>query len=282
MSFSLNRFRASFYNGIQRPNRYEVTISFLRANWQISNHLSFACATASLPSRSFRTEQEFLYGVARKVPINLTYDDFSLGFICSADMKEKKFFDRWTSYIQDPTSNYMHYYDEYAAVIQVQTFDESGRPSYGIYVEEAYPVGITPIPLAYSEKGSYMQLNVDFAYRKWRNEDEKRRGDALNQGYEFSPHITPVEESHVLTGDWVAPQNLDSQQGDGWNHNVPSHPFEGIWSDNEVAEQFDKFQQKFDNISLDLKDSVEGKIVPEVSETIIPTGNILAPDNPNL
>lgn len=281
MSFSINQFRANFWQGIQRPNRYEVIISFLRANWTISNHLSFACETAQLPSRTFRTENEFLYGVSRKVPINLTYDDFSLGFICSSDMKEKKFFDRWTSFIQDPTSNYMHYYDEYAANIEVRTFDEAGNISYVIFVEEAYPISMPVIPLSYAEKGTYMKLSVDFAYRKWRNLDEKIRGDSLNQGYEFTPTIVPVQESQTLTGDWVAPQNLDSQQGEGWNHNVTTNPFEGVFSEAEVEEIFQGLQNNFDENALNLQDSADN-IVSTESETEIPLGNILAPETPNL
>lgn len=262
MTFSIEEFKGAVSGGFAKPSKYKATIFFYKLMYFSAQRLSILCETAQLPSRTFRTESEFMYGVARKMPLHMTYDDFSLGFICTRDMPERYFFDKWTSFICNPTSNYMHYYDDYKSNIQIETFNDDGTTSYTMLIEEAYPISINMQPLGYGESDSYLKLTIDFAYKKWRNNREIAEGDSMNQGYQFQPHIQPVADSKVLSGEWKAPDTLTSQQDGSWN-DLSKNPWGDIFSKDSVPE----------GTSVDLKNSADLS-TGTLNETTNPIPNI--------
>lgn len=224
MAFGIEEFKATLWSGLQKPSKYKVSIHFLRLNYFISENLSLLCESAVLPSRSFRTESEFMFGVARKMPLHAVYDDLSLTFICTGNMTERKFFDKWQSYICNPTSNFMHYYDDYKANMSIATFNDTYENTYTIQIEEAYPISVNVQPLSYGDTDSYLKLTVDFAYKKWRNAQEVLEGDALNQGHSFPSHITPATSSVTVSDGWKAPDQLSNQRDD-----ITINPFAGLF-----------------------------------------------------
>lgn len=233
MSFSIENFKNATAGGLAKPSKYRATIFFAKLNMFATDRLSILCESAVLPSRSFRTESEYLYGISRKIPLGVTYDDFSLGFICTRGMPERYLFDRWTSFISNPTSYYMHYFDDYKANIQVECFNDDGTTSYTILIEEAYPLNVNLQQLSYSETDSYLKLQIDFAYTKWRNNREVAEGDQMQQGYLFQPHIQPVANNNVLSSEWSAPDTLNPQQTGDWN-DLSSNPWYDVFTGDNV------------------------------------------------
>lgn len=134
--------------------------------------LSTLTEEAQLPGRQFATTPFIMYGTTSKMPYGVIYDDLTLTFICTNNMLERTFFDTWQRLISDPTNNFFNYYDEYVTDIQIIKLrpdgTDLGAPTYITTIEEAYPVTIETQELSWSSE-NYLQLRVQFAYRRWRN-----------------------------------------------------------------------------------------------------------------
>lgn len=248
MGFSIKEFKAATDSGIARPNLYQATIDFGPLNNFGRKQLRILCESAELPGRRFDTTPELTYGVARKMPFGTAYDDMSLTFICTNRMEERYWFDRWMSFVCNPTSNYMHYYDNYKATITVELFSSTGgRPKYTVYVEEAYPISVLPQQLSYGDENNYLKLTVDFAYRRWRNDAEIESANRMIQenggrGHKFNPRITGGNSSNQFTGEYRAPRgNGITQQTD----------YESDFRDFYESQRFGGFTKDVQNLDND-------------------------------
>lgn len=174
------------------------------------------CYNAELPGKDFVTKPFTMYGVPRKMPSHINFTDFfSLDFYCTGWMRERIFFDKWQSFIANPTNFYFEYFDKYKADIDITTFTDDGVPNYAIRVEEAYPVMVLSQPLSY-QKADVLTLSVKFAYRRWRNMTDVYNEGTVSNGVVDrtgggSP-ATPVSEwPGAPMGNPVYPQDITSQ-----------------------------------------------------------------------
>jgi hypothetical protein len=130
--------------------------------------------SCSIPGKQIATTPFTMYGTTMKMPYGTMYDDFNIGFICSKSMVERTFFDVWTNFIHNPHNNYMHFFDEYVGTIVVVKLNDSLGPgqvstanALSVWMlQECFPVSIAAQPLSYASE-DYLQLSVQFAYRKW-------------------------------------------------------------------------------------------------------------------
>lgn len=165
---SVNDFLAALNknHGPARPHSYLVHITSLKIGSRL-NDACMMCDAIELPGKTFKTTDFQMYGPQRKMPTNVQYTDLNMSFICSSRMVEKRYLEFWQGLISDPEDYSVGYYDEYVAEMYIFTLDQQHKVSYGIRVEEVYPLALSPITMAYAEQNTYMKLPVQMTYKKW-------------------------------------------------------------------------------------------------------------------
>lgn len=137
---------------------------------------SFRCEKAELPGRSISTSDDTGGGgPALKLPYDVTYNDIQISIICSADMKERIFFESWIDSIVGPAGEangasvggLISYFEDYArgVTLEVQQLDESGKVLLSYLLHDVYPTVISPMNATWEEVNSYQRFGVTLFYR---------------------------------------------------------------------------------------------------------------------
>ena len=178
-SFSLSKFRAGI-GKLVRPNFFNARlIGYTKVAGGLSGTLenindtfSFRCEKAELPGRTLATAEDAVGGgPSLKLPYDVTYNDMTLSIICSADMKERKFFEEWMDRIigRGGRSNagLISYYSDYALGIRlnVRQLDEAGNTLIAYDLNDIYPISLTPMNASWEETNTYQRFGVTLAYR---------------------------------------------------------------------------------------------------------------------
>ena len=166
---SISAFKNKIYQGVARPNRFEVTISVpsFPGFSLFGRAITVLCDAASLPTSAIATQEDTMWGPNRKMPYNKTYDDLRLSFICTPSMNERAFFDAWQNIVINRDGFTVGYYSDYIGNITITTLDESDIPTYSIMCMECYPLSVNAQELSSAETDTYMRLDVNLAYRYW-------------------------------------------------------------------------------------------------------------------
>lgn len=135
----------------------------------IAQNLEFFCTNAQLPALNYQTTDTRTYGTPWKDPYEIGTEDVSLTFYCSADMKEKYFFDAWQYSMKDPVTNDYYYNREYSTQVIIQVFSETDEFKYGVRLVDAYPVAVSAIDLGYANNDEPMKMNVTLTFKNWYN-----------------------------------------------------------------------------------------------------------------
>ena len=181
-TFTLNGFQAEIEkNGFAPANKYDVTIKGPRSGPGIAPpEMLLRCSDVSMAGRTLNTALINEYGLIKKMVYRNTFTDFSMSFICSKDMSEKKYFNNWMNKMsptpgQDPGKPDLGmggafdvgYYDDYIAYVSVFLLDDTLNTGYHIHYHEAYPLSMTEIQLGYATNNSFLKLTVNWAYAFW-------------------------------------------------------------------------------------------------------------------
>lgn len=184
MVFSPQSFKSRFLRGFARPNLFTVDIypsAGISAQMGLSNSalISFACQKCELPGRSFVTTEHYMYGAKALMPYNTSYLPITVEFLLDASMSQKKFFDSWQSFISNPKSNFMSYYDDYVCRFVIRTFSVEGFCNYKCTLEEAFPLTINPISYDMAGGNTLQFIQVQMAYRRWLSSaEDAQNGDS--------------------------------------------------------------------------------------------------------
>jgi len=178
MAGSISNFKSSFTGDLARSNRFDVNIPVpisLLPYLKTSRDLIYRCENANLPSKTFATTEQKIYGPIEKHPYLTTYNDIDLTFIVDDNMNQKVFFDAWLNYI-NPSYNYnFRYKDDYSTTITINQYNVKNEVSYSINLYEAFPVSMNQLDLDWSSDG-YHKLIVTFAYTYWKNNSIQELG----------------------------------------------------------------------------------------------------------
>lgn len=103
--------------GLVRPTRYLVRFSgpvdLIPAAANV--RLSVTCEEAIVPGRSYATSEVREYGPQRRVPyVSLYTNDIPITFRVGTDFYERRVFEQWMDFINDPITHDMEYYNNYA------------------------------------------------------------------------------------------------------------------------------------------------------------------------
>lgn len=175
MAGSIADFKASFSKELARPSKFDVNIPIplgMIPYRSTSRMLTMRCENAELPGRTIATTSMKIYGVEEKFPYMSSYNDLSLTFIVSDDMKEKLFFDAWLNWINPNISYNLKYKQEYSVALRINQYDVQNKVSYSVDLVDAYPIAVNGLDLNWSADG-YHKLTVTFAYTSWRDNSLK-------------------------------------------------------------------------------------------------------------
>jgi len=143
----------------------------LSDNATLSRYLALQCESAELPGKTLLTSDVKVYGPIYKVPYQTQYNDMTLNFICTNEFYERKLFEKWLESIMPSDTNNLRYpkgeKSRYLTNIKIIQYDEFIRQIYAVELIDAFPIGIAPAPLAWSEDG-FHRLGVQFAYQRYK------------------------------------------------------------------------------------------------------------------
>jgi hypothetical protein len=133
--------------------------------------LALQCESAELPGKTLQTADVKIYGPTFKVPYQTQYSDTNLTFLCTNQFYERKLFDRWMEAIQPSDTNNMRFpkgaQSRYMTNIKIIQYDDFIKQIYAVELIDAFPVGVAPQSLSWSED-SFHRLSVSFAYQRYR------------------------------------------------------------------------------------------------------------------
>ena len=183
MPFKPNEFLGSLNKtGVARASNFEVQITpgpNVPRDSGTERNMVLRADSAEIPGRTISTNEYKVYGPIRKVAYADTYTDSTIGFLCSEDLIERDYFENWQNSVIYHTINKggmafksggvqsnIGYYREYVGTVEIRQYDEP-RSLRSVYtLNEAYPIGIAPIGVAWNS-GDLIRLNVTFAYRDY-------------------------------------------------------------------------------------------------------------------
>jgi len=141
------------------------------SNSSLSRYLALQCESAELPGKSLATADVKVYGPTFKVPYQTQYSDINLTFLCTNEFYERKLFDRWIDAIHPSDTNNLRFpksqSSRYMTNIKIIQYDEFIKKIFAVELIDAFPVGVAPQSLSWSDDG-FHRLSVSFAYQRYR------------------------------------------------------------------------------------------------------------------
>ena len=141
------------------------------SNSSMSRYLALQCEAAELPGRTLQTADVKIYGPTFKVPYQSQYGDTTLTFLCTNEFYERKLFDRWIEAIHPSDTNNLRYpkgeKSRYLTNIKIIQYDDFIKKIYAVELMDAFPIGVAPQQLSWSEDG-FHRLSVQIAYQRYR------------------------------------------------------------------------------------------------------------------
>jgi hypothetical protein len=192
-TFSISNFKTAIGKPV-RPNLFKAVLSgWDKSSSDINNQLadylarndvrnidefSFRCEKAEFPGRTLATSEDTGGGgPTLKLPYDVTYNDIQLSIICSADMKERLFFESWMDSIIGPagmesgasTGGLVSYFQHYARGIslEVQQLNEAGEIIIAYTMHDIYPTALSAMNATWEEVNSYQRFGVTLFYRHY-------------------------------------------------------------------------------------------------------------------
>jgi hypothetical protein len=170
MAGNINDFLTSFKTDLARPCRFNVAIPIpmkLMGYYNTAQKLSLRCESSQLPSVTFETATQKIYGPVEYYPYLKNYNECTLTFLVSGDMNEKSFFDTWMELINPSTTYDFPYKMDYATQVVITQYDVAGKETYSISLNDAFPVSVNQLDLDWNDTNSVHKLSVVFVYKTW-------------------------------------------------------------------------------------------------------------------
>ena len=159
-------------SGVAKTSDFQVLISPPPGlNQSYPRELMYRAETVELPGRTIATiEHRFTnYGPLNKVAYGAMYQDVSISFILSEDMREKVYFEQWQQLMADtaPTAlgNFnAKYFNDYVGTIEIQQFSRTGDLKTTHVLNQAYPIVINAVSMGWAED-QIARMTVQMAMR---------------------------------------------------------------------------------------------------------------------
>ena len=172
----LNTFIANLGSaGVARKNRYRISISGPGPAGAGGFHVYSAmrCESIEFPGQNMMSSADTLrFGPEREMINGVSYGPVTATFICSPDMREKRFFERWQEQTIDLVTWEPKYYADYIGGMKIYQLDRADNATYVVELFEVYPKTITAQDMGYATSDAYQTVGVelDFHHWKWVND----------------------------------------------------------------------------------------------------------------
>jgi hypothetical protein len=170
-TFKISDFKRNI-GKLARPNYFRARIfGPTGVGVNIADTFSFRCEKAEFPGKSIATvDDPGGGGTILKLPYDVTYNDITLSIICSADMKERIYFDNWMNLIVKPAGDrggLIQYHTEYARdnSLTVEQLDEQNNILLRWAMNDVYPIAISAMNAVWDELNTYQRFEVTLTYR---------------------------------------------------------------------------------------------------------------------
>ena len=188
---SLNAFTSAISNGLARKNRYKVILTgsgpMLAGGF--SDQLSLMCEAVEFPGQNLMSEPDVLRnGPPRESVTQATYGSVNATFICSSDMREKRWFEVWQEHVISMHSWEPGFYNDYIGDMRIYHLSQLDKPTYAIDIFEVYPKTINAQSVGNAENDSYQTGEIEFMFHTWNFLDMME----AEMGVPFSFHSNPL------------------------------------------------------------------------------------------
>ena len=135
------------------------------------------CDSVVMPTKQMST-QAVQYGSEPTRDMVQTHEfpgTITASFYADKYLRERQFFEAWQKMCVGEHTHKANYYDDYIGKMQIYQLgaDDSaeGRdmPTYAVEAMEVYPSQIGSIEYGYGKTNDIVKINVEFAYKYWRN-----------------------------------------------------------------------------------------------------------------
>ena len=160
------------------------------------------CDTITMPNKQMQT-QSVQYGSEPTRDMVQTHEfpgTIDATFYADKYLRERHFFEAWQRMIVGEHTHKANYYDNYIGkmhIYQLGADSEISRdmPTYAVEAMEVYPSNIGSVDYGYNKTGEVVKINVQFAYKYWRNMS------STTQGLSFAQHMqSPAEVKSANSG----------------------------------------------------------------------------------
>lgn len=155
-----------------RPNLFAFEMfppSELNISSVTLEHISSNCKSTQIPGKTLDAQQHVDGGyIPTQLPFNMTYQSISTMFRCSADLKEKTFFEEWQKLIYNETTNTLGWYEDFIGTVSISQLSRNGNVLAKYHLYEVWPGSISPIEVSYDSTDAISELSVTLNYRQYR------------------------------------------------------------------------------------------------------------------
>jgi hypothetical protein len=138
--------------------------------------ININCDSIVMPTKQMQS-QEVQYGsepVRSMVQTHEFPGTITASFYADKYLRERQFFEAWQKMCVGEHTHKANYYDSYIGkmhIYQLGADSEVSRdmPTYAVEAMEVYPSQIGSIDYAYGKTNEVVKINVEFAYKYWRN-----------------------------------------------------------------------------------------------------------------
>jgi len=163
MAESIDSIKANIRKGFARPNLFTVDLGNVKAAKALEYRLN--CFQAQLPGNTIATTDKD--DGFRSVAYKKVFADIILGFYCSGDLKELKFFQDWIDIIVDKNTNQFSVPEKYIWPITITQYNRQWGRVAEWKLSDAYPKQVDAIQLDYGTNNTVMTCNVTMTYRHY-------------------------------------------------------------------------------------------------------------------
>ena len=172
-------------SGVASSNRYEVIYSGHGSAFQdvidLNAHSKYLVSSATVPGRSFTTGQirgDMGLGVERKYVTGIMFNEFTLTYTLSGDMRVHQLMNDWAEDCAPRISGAstgrkdirVAYYEEYVdPKIIIKKLERDGSVSMVTNVYNAFPIMVADLSLSSGSNNSALEFSVQFAYETFDN-----------------------------------------------------------------------------------------------------------------
>ena len=138
--------------------------------------INIHCDSINMPTKQMQI-QDVQYGsepVRSMVQTHEFPGTITASFYADKYLRERQFFEAWQKMCVGEHTHKANYYDSYIGkmhIYQLGADSEVSRdmPTYAVEAMEVYPFQIGSIDYGYAKTNDVVKINVEFAYKYWRN-----------------------------------------------------------------------------------------------------------------